>query len=207
MMDGIENNMTGEMGLQCKFVLVSIGELGLRAGEVAHMTRDDDNHNWVDLANCRITIPEWSPCNCGDCRSGARQEANQKENVSFEESMAERWKPVSESAQRTVHFHYNTDIVELYKRFFELYDEWPVSRTTINRRVKRIVRNSKLNRAPNSINPQTLRACAAYYQADQGMNASALADMMGWKQDETSLKFIKSADDGVRSELSRIHGD
>lgn len=62
-------------GLQCRFVILVAGRLGLRAGEIAHMTEE-----WVDERDKMIRIPAHEACDkgrdeqkCGYCRKQARQ--------------------------------------------------------------------------------------------------------------------------------------
>lgn len=200
MLRGVEENLSGEMRLQCKFALYTMGELGLRAGELTHMKKD-----WVNLHEHKIEIPEWSRCNCSYCRKRAKSEAKRNDDLSLDEAMRKRWKPKNPASQRTVYFHYNTEIVELCKKFFNLYEEWPTSRATVNRRVDRIVENSAIDREISSINPESLRAAAATYHANLGINPKVLTEMMGWQKEETALKFLRSTSDGQKSELSEIH--
>jgi integrase len=200
MLDGIEQDMTGEIAIQCKFILYSIGELGLRAAEVVHMKKD-----WVDLHKNLIDIPEWEYCECGYCKQQAEQAANKNTDVTYEEAIRDRWKPEQPSAIREVPFGYNQDIVELYKLFFDFYEEYPRSRSSINRRVDRIVEASGIGRDKSSINPQTLRSAAATYHADNGMHPESLADFMGWASAETALKHMRRSSNGLQNELNRIH--
>lgn len=204
MMRGIEENLSGEMKLQCKFALITMGELGLRAGELTHITREGP-HDWIDLVNYRIDIPPWSPCRCGYCKHQAKQEVEKNENITFEESMKDRWKPQVRAASRSIPFDYKDDVRELFKQFFEIYDEWPLSRSTVNRRVDRIVENSEIERPTNSINPGALRAGAAKYYAKNGMNPRVLTKLMGWESESTALNFYPSADTGIEDELIKIH--
>jgi len=205
MMEGIEENIDGEMGLQCKFVLVTLGELGLRAGELAHISQKG-SIEWINFRRKEIKIPKHSPCECGYCEKQAQQKAGRTDGVTFQAELKERWKPKTEAAIRTVPFHYSDEIQMIYREFFNKYDEWPRSRVSVNRRVDRIIENSDLNRNSDTVNPQTLRACAANYHAKCGMNPEALADLMGWSNKRTALKFYQQYNDGVRSELSRCHG-
>jgi hypothetical protein len=64
-------------GRQCRLILWLAGRLGMRRGELGHMTRD-----WVDFDRGVIEIPSHYPCDkgrdggiCGDCRGNAEQKA------------------------------------------------------------------------------------------------------------------------------------
>lgn len=200
MLKGIEENLDGEMRLQCKFLLYTIGRLGLRAGELTHMDRE-----WVKLHQQKIDI-QWNRCNCSYCKKRARSKAKHND-VSFDEAMSNMWDPKSSASERTVYFNFSQVIEDLYKQFFGIYDEWPTSRATVNRRVDRIVENSDVQRDPSEINPESLRAAAATYHADKRMNPKLLTKMMGWEKEETALKFMRNDERGLKSELDRIHNN
>lgn len=74
--------------IQCRFALVAAGTLGMRAGEIAHCTRD-----WVDMDERTITIPPHDPCDngqrdgdvCGYCRTRAQHHVDAM-NVTIDEA-------------------------------------------------------------------------------------------------------------------------
>ena len=58
------------LNLEALFTVFVAGRLGLRAGEIAHMTRE-----WINYETEMIEIPRHSDCECGYCRRQARREA------------------------------------------------------------------------------------------------------------------------------------
>lgn len=205
MLSGVRENLDGEMQRQCEFLLVTIGELGLRGGELAHISRDPEYHDWIDFESGHIDIPEYTPCDCGYCRSQAEQAVEQR-GIPLKEAQRERWKPKSPAAARRVPFNHKSEILEVFKRFFDLYEDgWPRSRITVNRRVKRIVANSDVDIDPKSVTPQTLRITAAKYHANNGMNPYSLTELMGWSSEETALRFYKANSNGIHAEMNRLY--
>lgn len=66
--------MKEEKQFETKFILVCAGRMGLRSGEIAHITSD-----WIDMATHTLEIPEHDSCEfgkggevCGYCRNRAR---------------------------------------------------------------------------------------------------------------------------------------
>lgn len=60
--------------IQTKFILYAAGRMGMRSGEIAHISSE-----WVDFSQNVVRIPEHDECNkgkfgeiCGYCRNRAR---------------------------------------------------------------------------------------------------------------------------------------
>lgn len=53
---------------EARFICLTAGRLGLRAGEIAHFQTA-----WVNWNRRTIRIPQHEPCKCGYCRRQARQ--------------------------------------------------------------------------------------------------------------------------------------
>lgn len=207
MLKGVRENMDGEMKLQCEFLLVAIGELGLRGGELTHIRRPDNPHlhDWIDFESNIIEIPDKRHCTCGYCKSQARQAAEQT-GIPYEKALEERWKPKTPAAVRTVPFGHKSEVVELFKKFFHVYEDgWPTSRITVNRRVDRIVKESGVDIDVDSVTPQTLRITAAKHHASKRMNPYSLTELMGWGSTETALRYYKSGNNGLNAEMKALN--
>lgn len=68
------DDMKTSKRLETKFILMCAGRMGMRAGEIAHISK-----NWTDTSTHTIEIPEHDPCDfgkfadpCGYCRNRAR---------------------------------------------------------------------------------------------------------------------------------------
>jgi len=212
-------------GLQSRFVLFVAGRLGLRAGEIAHMTED-----WIDYRRSMICIPHHKECTtgrdgtmCGHCRQHARQKAEVRSrqaydkahgslgsqavlepagreavdaHVSEEQMYHRQWTPKTEAASREIAFDAVTRADIVIHRFFDRFDEWPHSIQAVNRRVKRMARKAD-GVDPDDLYPHALRSTAANFWAAHQIGPHALKSLMGWAQLSTSRAYI--SDNGERT--------
>lgn len=183
--------------LQCMFVLIMAARLGLRRGEIAHLTE-----KWIDWDEKMVYIPRHKDCNCGSCRQGAKQKAEYTDAISFDEAINHRWHPKTESAIREIPFGFSSRIEVVVDRFFNKYDEYPHCAASINRRVNRAVENCD---SIESVYPHALRATAASYHAGRGLGVTPLQSMMGWADLSTPMRYVKSSGKNTARELETIH--
>lgn len=183
--------------LQCMFVLLVAGRLGMRRTEISHMTED-----WIDWDEKMVHIPRHQDCDCGNCRQYAKQKADHNENVTVEQSMDNRWHPKTESAIREIPFGFSARIEVVFDRFFDKYDEYPHAGVSINRRVDRAVDNCD---ELDELYPHALRATAASYHAGRGLGVTPLQSMMGWADLQTPMRYVKSSGKNTARELENIH--
>lgn len=202
LLSAVEEEMSGEMKLQSKFILLTIGRLGLRAGELTHIQTKDPK--WVDLHQKTLTVPSFTHCECGYCRKQAKQRVEKNDDVSFGEAMRDRWEPVHPSAERTIYFGWSDEIVKFYKTFFDIYDGWPRSRSTVNRRIDRVIEAADFDR---NIDSRSLRNTAAEFHAMKGMNAPNLSQFMGWSKESEAIDFVRSASPDMNTQLRTLHSD
>lgn len=181
-------------GLQAQFVVLVAGRLGLRAGEIAHMTAE-----WVDWRRNMISIPRHEPCTkgrdgglCGYCRSKAEQKVAHNDGLALEDALASMWSPKTISSSREIPFDAAPRAEIVIERFFERFDEWPTSRQSVNRRVNRAAREADgLDEA--DVYPHALRATAASRFAARGLDIFALKAVMGWSQISTAECYVSSS--------------
>lgn len=207
-------------GIECRFVLFVAGRLGLRSGEITHMTEE-----WVDRRRGMICIPAYEPCTtgrdgsiCGTCKQQAAQKANVRrengdENATAEDFYAMAWDPKTPAARREVAFDSVTRADMAISEFFDHYSEWPHSSTSINRRVKKMARNTD-GIDESALYPHALRATAATFWSDHQLGPHSLKQLMGWSQLSTSRKYISDSgkkdcggDAGCRDVTSLFFGD
>lgn len=203
---GAQDGVKEEFQLECTFAIRMMGELGMRAGELAHISE-----GWVDFEQCKIRIPEHDPCEsgkegaiCGYChkRAGSRVEHS---DLSFEEALEERWEPKLEASARTLPYSWNKDIIETVERFFNQYERWPTARVGTNRRVDRVAEATPIV-DKSEIYPHALRARAAKFHAREGLRAFQLKKFMGWSKVDGAMEYIKMVSSDVEDQLERIHG-
>lgn len=188
--------------LQTEFVLLVAGRLGLRRGEIGHLTDD-----WIDWRQRRIQIPAYEPCSnghegvtCGYCKQLAEQEVNHNEDVQMEEAVAKRWHPKTPSAARDVPFGPMPRAEAIIEEFFDRYDEWPHSCQAVNRRVNTVAELTP-DVEVERVFPHALRATAATFWAGRGINVFALQQLMGWADLQTARKYIASNPDNTERAL------
>lgn len=193
--------------LRCEFILLTAGELGLRPSEISHMSEE-----WIDWETSEINIPEYDSCEsgkngdfCGYCKLRARKAAEHNDDVTYEMALRERWKPKDPASARTIYFGWSDELLDLFDRFFLEYDSYPDSRTSINRRIDRIV--DAAPRIENKeINPQSLRGRTALFHAKEGMGAYHLMQFMGWTQLKPAMEYVEVVASDLKTELKRVHG-
>lgn len=185
--------------LETKFLLLVMGRLGLRPGEVTHITEE-----WVDWRNEIIRIPYHEPCECGYCRQQFRQK---KEHSSEEitKSLSDiYWKPKSNKSARAVPFGFDPKLTIIMERYFDKYDEFRWSRKTVNRRITGIAELAEEIDA-DSLYPHALRASASSYHASRGLSPILLQTLMGWADIETAQIYVRLTGQQTSQALKEIH--
>ncbi|MFH5802405.1 hypothetical protein [Haladaptatus sp. CMAA 1911] len=200
-------DIDGELGDTAEFVIVSLGLLGLRAGEISHMNRD-----WIDFNRGIIEIPDHDPCtkgndghHCGYCREQARQSVAQDPSKSFENELASRWKPKLVGLARKVPYNWNDEVIDLYDSFFETYDAYPRSRTSINRRIDTVAEASDCYDDVCEVYPDSIREHAGYYHANRGLDAYQLKEFLGLNNEAVATAYTEAASMDLEIELQRAH--
>jgi integrase len=201
------DGMAEPFRLDCLFVLISAGRLGLRAGEICHASED-----WINWEQRQLEIPMHDPCTggrdggvCGYCRDRARKRAELAEDVTVGEALAERWEPKTANGARAVPFGFDKQVVDVLEEFFMFRDGFSASRSAVNRRVDRMLDAADL---PRSLCfPHSLRATAAMYHASRGVTTAALQVLMGWSKLATAQSYIRLSGAQTRRALQEAHGD
>lgn len=198
--------MDDYQGQQARFCILVMGRLGLRRAELAHLRR-----SWVDDRRMMITIPRHQPCEkgrgggkCGDCRLKSQQEADHNPDVSFEQALAKRWKPKTDAAAREVPYGFDPRVELVVERFLDRYDGWPLSAQTVNRRVKTAAEHAD-ELSAGQIFPHCLRASAATYHANRGLDALPLQALMGWKDLKTAQHYVATSGENTARALQSVH--
>lgn len=189
------------------FVVQVLGRLGLRRGELAHLSED-----WIDWRNEMISIPEHHDCRmgqdgsvCGYCKQLARQRVDVADGLSMDEALSWMWVPKTEAAARDIYFGFDARLKLAIERYFDgAYDRFGASGTAINRRVKKAAeRAPELD--PDNVRPHSLRATAATYHAGRGLELLPLMQMMGWAQPQTAEIYIGRNGTNTARQLDAIH--
>lgn len=204
---GVADELPPPYGAECTFVLYAAGRLGMRAGEIAHISEE-----WVDWERSLIEIPKHTPCEsgvhggpCGYCKQQARQAAGNDEALSYDEALEQRWQPKTENSVRAIPFDFAADVEAVVSAFFSEFDEFEQSRAAVNRRVDRVLDAAGMDR--DELYPHALRATAASWHAYRGLSAAPLQSMFGWNQLTTAQKYIRLSGGATADALRQVHSD
>ncbi len=183
--------------LQARFICLAAGRLGLRGGEISHFQT-----NWLNWDRGILRVPKHEPCTCGYCRRQAAQEANHHDELTTEEAMKDRWHPKTPTSARAVPFDLSLRVELCIERFTDRYEEFPVSRSTVNRRVQTVAEKADIS---GRVYPHSLRATAASYHAYQGVAPVPLQALMGWSDLATAQKYIRISGTITANALRQVH--
>lgn len=192
--------------LETRAIVLILGRLGLRVGELVHM-----DESWVDWRRRMIEIPQYDDCNkgrdggvCGYCKQLAEQQSNHNDGLSMEEALARRWQSKTDSAARSVPFDFDSRIEIVVERYFDRFDAFTTSKSGVNRRLNKAAETvDELDAA--SIYPHCLRATAASHHASRGLDAISLQSLMGWADLSTAHRYVRRSGDRTRKALQSVH--
>lgn len=163
-----------------KFLILIVVVLGIRIGELVHMTKD-----WFDFTNKMIRIPSHQPCNCQYCTMQMRQMMKRKD-ISSEDVQKKFWKPKNVASARTIYYGFDSELVCVVNAFFKKYERFPLSPIQTRTHLRRLGVMAKMD----TISPMCLRKTAAMKFANDGMNAKVLLKIMGWEKIQSTSRWI-----------------
>lgn len=200
------NDLRPPYDAECRLILLLGGRLGLRAGEITHL-----REAWVDWDRQHLSIPQHDACDhgedgsiCGYCHKQAVQAVEKNDDLQLEDALAQRWSPKTPHSVRTIPFGFDDRIVTVLEEFFFHRDNYPRSRSSINRRVDRIAEAAGMQR--DELYPHALRATAATYHAYQGLPVAALQSLFGWSQLSTAQKYVRLSGGATQDALQSVYG-
>lgn len=218
--------------IECLFVLIVAGRLGLRAGELCHV-----DESWINWERQQIEIPSVDPCTlgqdggiCGYCRDRAADHADSLTEQRLDEIYSqdleilepgnkvtpevfvepedvyhERWEPKTDTGARAVPFGFDDRVKTILEEFFFFRSRYGKSRSSVNRRVNRMVEAAGY---PRSLcYPHSLRSTASMFHASRGLNTAALQALMGWTKLDTAQNYIRLSGAQTRRALEAVHSD
>lgn len=191
--------------LQARFLILLAGRLGMRKGEITHITE-----GWVDTDRNMICIPSHERCikgknsmgPCGYCKQSAEQRAEHNANMTVDEALDLAWLPKTESAVRDIPYDFHPRVSLIISDFFDRFDAWPISAQAVTRRVKKAAEMSDLDKR---VYPHSPRATAASYHSGRGLDVIPLQSFMGWSQVSTAHRYVKSNGDNTARALLNVH--
>lgn len=194
-------------GFQARFVILAAGRLGMRRSEIAHLREE-----WVDWRRNMIVIPRHERCTkgrdgdpCGTCRTQAKQIAEHND-ISMERALDTRWAAKTDAAAREIPFDHDPRAHLVVERFFDEYDEYPVSCQSINRRINKAAELADGLDAED-IYPHALRATCASRLASQGLGIIPMQSFLGWAQASTAECYIQQSGENTARALKTMHSN
>lgn len=217
---------------EAQFAVLIMGRLGLRAGELIHMSED-----WINWRNRRIEIPRQDDCTigkhstvCGYCSqlgdqmvrvynesdepiSRARERFINRhldrhwergDELTKEDVLELRWFAKTESANREVPFGHDARVELAVERFFEDRDAWNRSKSALNRRLNKALRKAD-ELEEDATMPHGLRSTAATWHAGRGVQALTLQSLLGWSDFQTAKRYISDSPDQTERALRQVH--
>lgn len=191
-----------------EFVIYSLGKLGLRRGEIAHL-----KESWMDYNRKMIVIPEHESCEkgndggiCGYCNQLAKQRVEYADNLTMDEAVEWMWVPKTQAAAREIYYGFDPRLEMYIKRYFSSpeYNKVEVGANGIHRRVKRAAEQAP-ELTPENLSPHKLRATAATFHAGRGLETLALMQFFGWAQPSTAEVYISRNGENTANQLNSIH--
>lgn len=191
------------LDLQAKFMLFCLGRLGMRIGEFIHM-----KDHWIDSENEWVSIPEHQPCDqgedggiCGGCRSLAKQMADTND-MDLQNAKDLYWKAKTIRAARDIPYSFHDECGQTLQAYFDEFDHVLASRTKVARLCDKIADEAGLNA---NVTPHGLRATAAMYHVETGLDMWGLQSLMGWSYPNTARRYILNNSRRTKKLLERRH--
>lgn len=119
-------------------------------------------------------------------------------NKELEDVVSMWWQPKTNAAVRSIPYDFNIRLQLTVERFFDEYDEFPLSKSTLNRRVDTVSSKSEIDK---DIYPHSLRATAATTHASRDVSPYALMSIMGWRDMATARTYISASDESAAIEI------
>lgn len=180
-----------------KFLVLMMVVLGIRIGELVHMTKD-----WVDFTNKMIRIPSHQPCDCAYCIRQMRQMMKRKD-ISLEDVQKKFWKPKTAASARIIYYDFDSELIRTVTAFFKEYERFPLSSVQTYTHLRRLGMTAKMD----TVSPMCLRRTAAIKFANDGMNVKALQKIMGWENIQVASRFADRSGAMLKDELEGLYGN
>lgn len=219
---------------EARFAVLVMGRLGLRTGELVHLTED-----WIDWRAQRIRVPRQRDCGlgrgdgpCGYCKQAAEQMVETYEDrgtddmprarerflnrhleggfsrgdaLRLPEALELRWFAKTDAAQREIPFGHDPRVAIAMERFFGLPDRDAWG-------MSKSALNRRLDRAlenadeldTDSTHPHGLRATAATHMSNQSLDAVSLKSVMGWASFQTAKSYLAESTDRAERAMQRM---
>lgn len=131
-------------------------------------------------------------------------EYQSEKSITLEDARSEMWHGKTENAARKVPFDWHPRTELVIEKFFDRFERWPESFTTIGRRVEKILNHAdELDQ--DSTTPHGLRATAASRAAASGMSPLAMRSMFGWSSIATAQAYVSDSPENTQRQLNQAY--
>jgi len=192
--------------LETRLILLLAGRLGMRVGEIVHMTAE-----WIDERRQMIVIPAHEPCTkgrdggiCGYCRQLAEQKVAHNDDMTDEDALRRCWEPKTQAAQRSIPYDFHPRAEITIRRYFNRFDRFQTSKSGVDRRLESVVEQVDAV-SDDRVYPHCLRATAASYHASRGLDAISLQSLLGWSQLTTAHRYVRRSGERTKKALEATH--
>lgn len=175
--------------IEDRFLLLATGRLGMRSGEVLHFLHGDPR-KWIDREEKMIRIPNHAPCDCRYCREQAESAAEKESDRTTEDLLKLYWQPKFSGSVRPIPYGWSPRAVEVVESFVDEIGGFSVCQSTLNRRIDTLHSRAGLD---GNIYPHALRAAAALWWANRGMQSHYLQAFFGWEDMRVANSYIRAS--------------
>lgn len=130
------------------------------------------------------------------------EERVEENNLEYSDVVSDWWKPKTNASARSIPYDFNVRLQMCINSFFEDYSKFPLSKSSLNRRIEKAKEKSDLSKR---IYPHSLRATAATTHASRDVSPYALMSIMGWRDMDTARKYISASDESAAIEIRSAH--
>lgn len=217
---------TSKQVLRYEFVIKSILFGGMRAGEIAHLTRD-----WWAKDEKKIEIPTKQSCSCRECRLkqfsiDIRKEWEQDHpGVSFRVSRVDKsireekkyrepfskvvvgfWEPKTFAGIRSIPIVYD-EFEEILERFFERYEKVGLTRQRVWQIVTSVAIAAKVKTDVRDVYPHCIRATCASLWGMKKVAPATMCKIFGWDNVSSANPYITTEEERAEQDLEEHAGN
>jgi len=124
--------------------------------------------------------------------------------ITTEEAAEMEWSPKNPNAAREVPFDFDPRAELVVEQFFDRFEKWPESQTTINRRVDTVLEQVE-GWSVEKTTPHGLRATAATHASARGLSPLPLQAMFGWSDISTARNYVAASSRNTQRQLHQIY--
>jgi len=192
-------------------VILLAGRLGLRASEIQHL-----HEGWINWERGTIRVPAHDPCFCKWCIESARGKIASKRGVDkkdidrddpdvLEYVYENQYQPKPGASARVVPFGWSERITAWLLHYFKNNEYIDVSQQQLRNDVRKAAEFAEgIDQSNLTLHP--LRATAATFNADAGLLAKPLRDLMGWSGRAQANRYVRGSGRQLTSKVYEIFG-